>query len=199
MAGSLKSTSHLCGAAPHNLSERQIPMWGTPAIAFANWRGSPPECAYDSCMVTGEVQKAKYIYYRCTGHRGKCDLLRFREEDIANRLVQPLKGLQVPSHIVSQIVATLREDRRQAAGKVSAEQSRLEARLTGIRTRMDKAYTDKLDGKIPEDFRERKMSDWRTEEQQVRMAIDGLANAESSDRALDAQRILELANKAYSL
>jgi hypothetical protein len=61
------------------------------------------------------------------------------------------------------------------------------------------AYTDKLDGKIPEDFWERKMSDWRMEEQQVKMAMEGLNSAETGDRALDAQRILELANSAYSL
>ena len=156
-------------------------------------------CAYDDCMVTGEVQKAKYVYYRCTGHRGKCDLPRFREEDLANRLGEPLKGLQVPPEIVSQIVTKLREDQRQAVGKVSAERTRLEARLTGIRNRMDAAYTDKLDAKISEEFWERKMSDWQMEEQQVKMAIQGLSNADTGDRAANAQRIFELANKAYSL
>ena len=156
-------------------------------------------CAYDDCMVTGEVQKEKYVYYRCTGHRGKCDLPRFREEDIANRLGEPLKGLQVPSEIVSQIVATLREDQKQAVGKVSAERTRLESRLTSIRNRMDAAYSDKLDGTIPHDFWERKMSDWGMEEQQVKIAIQGLSSAEMGDRALDAQRIFELANKAHSL
>ena len=152
-------------------------------------------CAYDDCMVTGEVQKAKYVYYRCTGHRGKCDLPRFREEDLANRLGEPLKGLQVPPEIVSQIVTKLREDQRQAVGKVSAERTRLEARLTGIRHRMDAAYTDKLDAKISEEFWERKMSDWQMEEQQVKMAIQGLSNAETGDRAANAQRVFELANK----
>src|SRR5258707_15070237 len=43
------------------------------------------------------------------------------------------------------------------------------------------------------------MNDWRMAEQQVKMAIHGLSSAETSDRALDAQRIFELANKAYSL
>jgi hypothetical protein len=61
--------------------------------------------------------------------------------------------------------------------------------MTGIRNRMDMAYVDKLDGKIPEDFWERKMSEWRMEEQQVKMAIQGLGNAETGNRALDAQRI----------
>ena len=64
---------------------------------------------------------------------------------------------------------------------------------------MDAAYTDKLDGKIPEDFWERKMSEWRVEEQQVKMAIDGLTSAENGDRALELKEVFELANKAYSL
>jgi hypothetical protein len=64
---------------------------------------------------------------------------------------------------------------------------------------MDAAYTDKLDAKISEEFWERKMSDWQMEEQQVKMAIQGLSNADTGDRAANAQRIFELANKAYSL
>jgi site-specific DNA recombinase len=156
-------------------------------------------CAHDGCMLTGDVQKEKYVYYRCTSHRGKCDLPRFREEDIADRLGEPLKGLQVPPEIVSQIVATLREDQRKAQGKVSAEQTRLESRLSAIRNRMDVAYVDKLDGKIPEDFWDRKMSEWRIEEHQVKMAIDGLREAETVDRSLEAEQVFELANKAYYL
>jgi hypothetical protein len=150
-------------------------------------------------MLTCDVQKEKYVYYRCTSHRGKCDLPRFREEDIADRLGEPLKGLQVPPEIVSQIVATLREDQKKAQGKVSAEQTRLESRLSAIHNRMDVAYVDKLDGKIPEDFWDRKMSEWRVEEQQVKMAIDGLREAETGDRSLEAEQVFELANKAYYL
>jgi hypothetical protein len=47
------------------------------------------------------------VYYRCTGHRGKCELPRFRQQDLAARLGEPLKGLQVPPEIVAQIVETL--------------------------------------------------------------------------------------------
>lgn len=156
-------------------------------------------CAYDGCMLTGDVQKEKYVYYRCTGNHGKCDLPRFREEDIANRMGEALKGLYVPPMVVSEIVAKLQGDKRQTVGKISAEQTRLDSRLASIRHRMDAAYSDKLDGKIPEDFWERKMSEWRLEEQQVQMAISGLINAETSGRAFDAQRVFELANKAHSL
>jgi DNA invertase Pin-like site-specific DNA recombinase len=177
------------------LTGHNRPKYSKREIAF---RGLM-QCANDGCTLTGDIQKEKYVYYRCTGHRGKCDLPRFREEDLAQRLGEPLKGLQVPEEIVSQIVATLRKDQQQSASKTSAERSRLEVRLTAIRKRMDGAYADKLDGKISEDFWERMMSDWRMEEQQVKMAIEGLNSAETGDRALDAQRIFELANKAYLL
>jgi hypothetical protein len=42
--------------------------------------------AHDRCMLNGDVQKEKYVYYRGTSHRSKCDLARFREEEIADRL-----------------------------------------------------------------------------------------------------------------
>jgi hypothetical protein len=34
-------------------------------------------CAHDDCTVTAELKKGKYVYYRCSGYRGKCDLPRF--------------------------------------------------------------------------------------------------------------------------
>ena len=64
---------------------------------------------------------------------------------------------------------------------------------------MDAAYVDKLDGKISEEFWEREAGEWRLEEQRVKRALDDLVTADLSDRALDAQRVLELANRAYLL
>lgn len=43
------------------------------------------------------------------------------------------------------------------------------------------------------------MDDWWAEEQQVQMSLARIDNAENGDQALDAQRILELAQKAYFL
>ena len=177
------------------LTGHNRPKYSKREIAFRGLMA----CAHDGCMLTGDVQKQKYIYYRCTGNRGKCDLPRFKEEVLSERLGEPLKGLQVPPAIVEQIVATLREDQNQAVSRLEKERARLESRLTSIRNRMDAAYVDKQDGKIPEDFWERKMTEWRTEEQQVKFALDGLASSENTDRALDAQRVFELANKAYLL
>jgi hypothetical protein len=45
----------------------------------------------------------------------------------------------VPPEIVAQIVDTLREDRKQAGRKLSAERTRLDSRLTLTQNRMDAA------------------------------------------------------------
>src|SRR5216683_1077057 len=97
------------------LTGHNRPKYSKREIAFRGLMN----CAFDGCMVTGEIQKGKYVYYRCTGHRGKCDLPRFREEDLAELLGEPLKGLRVPEEIVSQIVTTLRKEQQQSVGKVS--------------------------------------------------------------------------------
>jgi hypothetical protein len=45
--------------------------------------------ARDDCTLTGDVQKEEYVYYRCTGSRGKCNLpvsrRRFSPNASANR------------------------------------------------------------------------------------------------------------------
>lgn len=76
-------------------------------------------CAYDGCMITGEVQKEKYVYYHCTGNHGKCDLPWLREEELAERLGEPLKDLVLPQKVVSQLIHTLCQDRRGAVSRVN--------------------------------------------------------------------------------
>ncbi|MGC2293836.1 MAG: hypothetical protein WA450_17935, partial [Candidatus Acidiferrales bacterium] len=58
-------------------------------------------------------------------------------------------------------------------------------RLTAVRNRLDQAYLDKLDGKITEEFWSRKSADWHVEENQIRVAVRGLAEIKP-ERMLDA-------------
>jgi len=67
-----------------------------------------------------------------------------------------------------------------------------------VRRRIDQIYMDKVDGKISEDFWQRKTAEWQLEEQQVLMAMQGLEQA-SPDMLLTAKWTLELANKACFL
>ena len=112
-------------------------------------------------MVTAEVKKEKYVYYRCSGGRGPCDLPRFREQEVAEKLGDVLKHVTIPPEIAKQIEEELKDDHANAHEHVARERARLTRALDDVRRRMDSAYIDKLDGKIAEDFWQRKQADWQ--------------------------------------
>ena len=82
--------------------------------------------------------------------------------------------------------------------RAASDRAGLELRLDEVRRRIDQSYTDKLDGKISEDFWQRKTIEWQAEEQRIDKALIEL-HAGTDDRIRDAKRILELANKAHFL
>jgi site-specific DNA recombinase len=155
-------------------------------------------CAYDSCKVTAEIKKGKYVYYRCTQFRGKCELPYIREEALGDRLGKILRDIHIPDAVLAQLQESLLSDKGREEEIREQQQRVLQQRLALVQRRMDQAYQDKLDGKISEEFWARKSSEWQLEEHQVVGSIQSL-KAVKPGRLLDAARILELANKAYFL
>ncbi|MGI0135371.1 MAG: recombinase family protein [Candidatus Micrarchaeaceae archaeon] len=156
------------------------------------------QCAYDACAVTAEFKKNRYTYYHCTGYRGKCDLPYMREEDLGSRLGLVLKDIHIPDDVLAALEHSLLHDKGRAEAQVKTERERLTQRLAQVRGRLERAYVDKLDGKITAEFWEARSSAWNQEEQQVLLALQGLEQ-QSPEKILDGVRILELANKAYFL
>jgi site-specific DNA recombinase len=177
-----------------NLNGHNKPKYRKNDIAF---RGLLT-CAHDDCGVTAELKKRKYVYYRCTGYRGKCDLPRFTESEISEKLASIFERIRIPDVVLSRIQNTLQSSQSQLEAKRVALHSRYEQRLSVIRKRMTQAYSDKLDGKIDEEFWMRQMHEWQSEERQVQSELESLKRS-PADSALSAQRCLELANKAYFL
>jgi len=155
-------------------------------------------CAYDNSKVTAEMKKGRYTYYRCTGFRGKCDLPYFREEELGDRLGQILRDIHIPDAMLGQLERSLLNDKGREEAISRQLKERSQQRLAIVRHRLDQAYQDKVDGKITNEFWERKAAEWQLEEEQVTAAIREL-DASKPERLLDAMRILELANKAYFL
>jgi site-specific DNA recombinase len=155
-------------------------------------------CAYDNSKVTAEMKKGRYTYYRCTGFRGKCDLPYFREEELGDRLGQILRDIHIPDAVLGQLEQSMLDVKGREEAFRRQQKERSEQRLAIVRHRLDQAYQDKLDGKITNEFWERKAAEWQSEEQQA-MAVLREVDASKPERLLDAVRILELANKAYFL
>ncbi len=155
-------------------------------------------CAYDDCTVTAELKKNRYTYYRCTGYRGKCDLPYFREEKLGDQLGQILKDIHIPDDILQQLEQVLLTDNERVEACTKADRNRLENMLFLVRSRLDQAYLDKLDGKISEAFWESKSAEWNEDQRRIQAELEEL-QLRGENRVQNGLRILELANKAYFL
>lgn len=157
------------------------------------------KCIDCGCTITAERHKGKYDYYRCTFPRGKHEFNYMTGKYVSETLADVVKGIQIPQAVVQQIVDSIRTDYAGTEQKRREQVSRLNQRFSALRTRMRKAYQDKLEGKIEEEFWSVNMNDWRDEERQIEAGLKTMSEPIGDDPALSAQKILELAQYAHSI
>jgi site-specific DNA recombinase len=58
-------------------------------------------CGHCGCSLAGEMKKGRYIYYHCTGYRGKCPERYTREEVLEKDFAAGLRELVIPSPMVA--------------------------------------------------------------------------------------------------
>lgn len=109
------------------------------------------------------------------------------EAELGKRLGQVLKNIHIPDDVVAHIERSLTEDQHSSENAKKEQRQKLEQRLSAIRQRIDQSYMDKLDGKISEDFWQRKNAEWQQEEQQILFAMQGLEQA-NPDKAFDRKK-----------
>ena len=97
-------------------------------------------------------------------------LAYFREETLGNRPGQVLKDIHIPGDMLAPLTNSLLCDNNRAETIRKEQRERLNQRLASVRHRIDQAYTDKLDGRITDEFWNRKTEDWQAEEQEILFA-----------------------------
>jgi site-specific DNA recombinase len=140
-------------------------------------------CAHDGCTVTTELQKGRYVYYRCSHGRGKCSLPYMREQDVSDRLGELLKQIYVPETIARTVVDSLHADLNRSEQQRKEQVSALRQRLAALGTRMGQLYEDKLEEKITEAFWARKQAEYSEQERSIETALSSL------DRPITPERV----------
>ncbi len=56
-------------------------------------------CGHCGCSLVGEIKKHRYIYYHCTGYRGKCSEPYVREEVLEQKFIALLKSLVIDGDV----------------------------------------------------------------------------------------------------
>jgi site-specific DNA recombinase len=90
----------------------------------------------------------RYIYYHCTGYRGKCPEPYTREELLKQRFASRLRELVVPPPVLTWLRSEMVESGRMKQDEREQERRRLKTESERLQTRLEVLYDDRLDGRI---------------------------------------------------
>jgi len=155
-------------------------------------------CGHCGCLFVGELKKGKYVYYHCTGNRGKCSEPYTRQEIVAREFGSLLKEIVIPQNILEWLAGTvLSSDRTEQAARAQTIK-RLQGDYERINTRIETMYLDKLDGRITGEFHDQRSAAWRDEQNALLRRIQDIQKATPApvDEAIN---LMELTSRACEL
>jgi site-specific DNA recombinase len=155
-------------------------------------------CGHCGCSLVGEIKKGRYIYYHCTGYKGKCPEPYTREEVLAKQFADLLKSLVLDGEIRDWVTEALRQSHCDTRRHHEQAIARLQSEYNRVQSRIDAMYLDKLDGRVDVLFFDRKSKEWRCEQDLFLRSIEGHQTANQTYLE-EGIRLLELGQRAYAL
>ena len=100
------------------------------------------KCGSCGCMITGELHVKKsgrrYVYYRCTKKRGKCDSVYMSEAALDAELSDLLARFHLPRHWAAELGKMAENDAREAEKSAAAEISALRADMAELDSKISR-------------------------------------------------------------
>ena len=155
-------------------------------------------CGYCGCAMVGEIKKGRYVYYHCTGYKGKCPEPYTREEVLERAFTGLLQGISFSPGVLVWVTRVLRESHDDERRLHEEALTTLQAEHRRLQSRIDAMYMDKLDGRIDTDFFDRKAGEFRSAQGRIMRDIAAHQNANQS-YIEEGVRLLELAHRAHQL
>lgn len=156
-------------------------------------------CGHCGCLLVGELKKGRYLYYHCTGNRGKCPEPYTRQEKLTGQLGDILQELVISQPIFDWLnEVVLESDRTEQATREQAVK-RLQTRHDQVQARLETMYLDKLEGRITQESFDKHAEAWRSEQQSMLRNMQKIRRAAPApvDQAIDALRLTSQACQMF--
>jgi site-specific DNA recombinase len=157
------------------------------------------QCGHCGCFLVGELKKGQYLYYHCTGNRGKCPEPYTRQEVLTSEFASILGELVIPAPTLEWLGdSVLESDRTEQAARERTIQ-RLETAYDRLKARIETMYLDKLDGRISGEFFDQRSADWRREQDGLLGKIQEIRKAAPApiEQAIDTLRLTSQACQMF--
>jgi len=155
-------------------------------------------CGHCGCSIVGEIKKQRYIYYHCTGYKGKCGEPYVREEVLEEKFGALLGQLVFDDEVLDWVRDALHDSHVDERREHEEAIKRLRAEYDRLQNRIHAAYVDKLDGAIDAAFYEKMAAEWQAEQDRCLRDIERHQGAERSYLE-EGVRLIELAQNAQRL
>lgn len=155
-------------------------------------------CGHCGCAMVAELKKGRYIYYHCTGHKGRCGEPYVREEELAKQFGDALLRIRLDPEVLSWLKEAMQSSMTEERDYHGEAIHKLQDDYKRLQDRLDALYVDKLDGKVDEGTFLRLSERWRGEQEDLRKTLERHEKANRSYVDAGVQ-LLELAAKAHAL
>jgi transposase len=126
---------------------------------------------------------------------GRCGNTYVREEDLSRLFADVITRIQISAEVADWITEALRESQDDKQKFHRASVMRLQQQYLAVQAKIDRAYEDRLAGRVSDDLWERKTHQWEQELADVRRDT-ALHETAGHDYAAKGSKILELAQTA---
>lgn len=161
-------------------------------------------CGHCGCAITPDHKTKKsgkhYVYYRCTNGKGRCSsIIYLREEKIdAVFAAEALRAIQIKPEAIELTRKTLLESVKLESEFHEQASKNLSQEIATLQRRIERCYTDHIDGKICNEEWETRTAGWKTEQENLRLQLTAHDRADLRYMQ-EGVKLLELASRAHDL
>jgi DNA invertase Pin-like site-specific DNA recombinase len=99
-------------------------------------------CGHCGCSLVGEIKRGRYVYYHCTGYKGKCPEPYVREEVLEQRFAALLGRLHFDEDVLQWVEEALRQSHDEEKRFYDQALARLQTEYGKLQNRLDAMYVD---------------------------------------------------------
>ena len=148
--------------------------------------------------MVGHLAKGRYRYYGCSA---RCGIPQIKESKLSEMFLEHLKAIKIDKDVAEWLLTAIKEFDTKRQGEREQTLARHQEHQRQVQKTIDKAYDDKLSGRITEEYWVERFNRWQEELAAVRAEIRDLESATfNSFKKADALlRLCRRAPKLYQL
>lgn len=160
-------------------------------------------CGHCGCAITPDHKTKRsgkhYVYYRCTNGKKSCgSVVYLREEKLEEAFAAALKQIEITPEAVELTRKALLQSAEQEREFHEQAISNLTQEVATLQRRIERCYTDHIDGKISTDEWESRTAAWKVEQSDLRLKLSAHDRADHKYMQ-GGVKLLELASRAHKL